>query len=173
MLKYLTVSFVFVLCTVSISWALGEKPAQQERQAIDFSLPDLSGKTVKLSDFKGKTVFLNFFATWCPPCRQEMPSMQKLYDKLKGLPAGRQDKKFEMVAVSIDQAGVSAVKPFIEKGGYTFKVLLDPRGVAAEKYQIMSIPTTFIIGADGKILKKEIGSRNWAEEATIKWLKNL
>lgn len=156
---------VFVI--VSLSWALGEKPAANPNGlASDFNLPDLSGQSIRLSDYRGKVVFLNFWATWCPPCRSEMPSMQRLYEKLK-------DNDFEMLAVSTDRQGKSAVKSLVEKGGYTFKILLDPEGKVASQYDIVSIPTTFIIDESGKVISKVIGSRDWAAESTIKWISSL
>jgi len=153
----------------SFGWAMGKPPNPTmvgKLEAEDFSLPDLSGKVVKLSDFRGKVVFLNFWATWCPPCRAEMPSMQNLYEKLKG-------KDFEMLAVSLDRPGKSAVKPFIEERNYTFRVLLDSSGKVAARYGIVSIPTTYIINKEGKIVDKIIGARDWSEESTVKWLRSL
>lgn len=130
--------------------------------AADFSLPDLAGRTIKLSDFKGKVVFLNFFATWCPPCRAEMPSIQALFKKIRALPTG-QGNKFEILTISIDQTGAAAVKAFVEKGGYTFKVLLDPGGRVASQYGVVNIPATFIINTKGWIVDRIIGSTDWAE----------
>ena len=160
--KYFWV-FLILIFSVSVSWAMGEKPRTAAGAAIDFNLPDLSGKMVKLSAYRGQVVFLNFFATWCPPCREEMPSMQKLYNRLKG-------NKFEMLAVSLDRDGKAAVKPFVDKNGYTFKILLDPEGKAAARYGVVSIPTTFIVNKRGEIIDKIIGGRDWSEEAVIKRL---
>ena len=153
------------------SFALGEKPKLEtpsavQTVALDFTLKDLEGHNVKLSDYRGKVVFLNFWATWCPPCRAEMPSMQKLYEKLKG-------KDFEMLAISVDRQGKSVVEPFIEKNSYTFRVLLDSDGKIASQYGIVSIPTTFIIGKDGKIVSKIIGAKDWSEESIVKWIRSL
>jgi peroxiredoxin len=89
--------------------------------APDFTFPDLNGKVVSLSDYKGKVVFINIWATWCLPCREEMPSMQKLYDQFKG-------EAFEILAVSIDSAGRKAVAPFMRELNLTFPALLDTRG---------------------------------------------
>lgn len=138
---------------VSPVFAMGERPTQPP----PFTLPDLSGQSVSLADYKDRVIFLNFWATWCPPCREEMPSLQKLHEKLKG-------KNFIMLAVALDEEGKAVVKPFVEKGGYSFKVLLDPDGRVASRYQVWSIPTTFIINKEGKIVRRIVGSRDWAKE---------
>lgn len=135
-------------------------------KAPDFALKELNGNTLRLSDLKGRVVFLNFFAHWCPPCRQEMPSMQKLYDKLKG-PA------FEMLAVAVSSSGKNDVEKLVLSNGYTFKVLLDTSGKASDNYGIYSIPATFIIDKKGTIVRKEIGSRDWSDETTVLFLKKL
>ncbi|MFA5104672.1 MAG: TlpA disulfide reductase family protein [Candidatus Margulisiibacteriota bacterium] len=132
----------------------------------DFYLNDLDGIYTRLSEYKGKVIFLNFFATWCPPCRNEMPSMQKLHETLKG-------PNFEMIAVSVDRGGMERVKDFIEKNGYTFKVLLDSDGSAARKYSVSSIPSTFIIDKNGNIVSHVIGERDWASSAAIAEIKKL
>jgi peroxiredoxin len=136
---------------VSGTWAAARKPS------VDFNLPDLSGKAVKLSDYRGKLVLLNFWASWCPPCREEMPSLQKLHEKLK-------EKKFALLAVSIDRGGNPPLKSFIDRGGYTFQVLLDPEGRVASRYQVISIPTTFVIDRQGKIVERILGGRDWIKE---------
>lgn len=159
-------SFLVIISAFCFCWAMAEKPQVSNRTAIDFKLIDLSGAAVKLSDYKGKVIFLNFFATWCPPCREEMPSLQALYEKMKG-------KDFEMLAVSLDRAGASVVMPFIKKGGYTFKVLLDPEGRVASQYQIFSIPTTFILNKQGKIVEKVIGARDWSEKSFVDKINKL
>jgi peroxiredoxin len=117
--------------------------------AIDFKLKDLNGKEVSLSDFKGKKVFLNFFATWCPPCKAEMPEMQKLYEETK-------DSDLVILAVDLNE-DKETVSNFINKNKYTFDVLLDSNNSAAEKYQIASIPTSYFIDKAGNIVDKHIG----------------
>lgn len=156
-----------VVVTLAVAW--GRRPQELQidsaikvgAEAPDFALPNLRGKQIKLSDYKGKVVFLNFWATWCPPCRTEMPSMQKLYNKL-----GQKD--FAIVAVALDKIGGKGVKPFIEKNNYTFPVLLDPSGSVATRYRVQSIPSTLIIDRQGKIVNLHIGARNWGTDAAIK-----
>jgi peroxiredoxin len=120
------------------------------QKAADFKLKDLSGKEVSLSDFKGKRVFLNFFATWCPNCKAEMPEMEKLYEETK-------DSDLVILAVDLEES-TETVRSFINNNKYNFKVLLDSNNTAAEKYQISSIPTSYFIDKDGNIVDKHIGS---------------
>ncbi len=132
---------------------------------FDFTLKDLNGKDVKLSDYRGKIIMLNFWATWCPPCREEMPSMEGLYSKLRG-------KNFEMIAVNI-QEKEATVKNYIRNNNYTFPVLLDVNAEAASKYQIMSIPTTYIIDTRGKLAAGFIGARDWSSPNLVKVFSEL
>ncbi|MBI5078896.1 TlpA family protein disulfide reductase [Candidatus Saganbacteria bacterium] len=136
------------------------------KRAIDFSLPDLEGRQFKLSNYRGKIVFLHFWTTWCPPCREELPSLQAVYKKFK-------KKNFEILAVSLDRPAEMLVKPFMKKNGYTFKVLLDPEKKVASRYKVNSIPVTFIINRKGRIANKIIGARNWSEEAVSGELEKL
>ena len=132
----------------------------------DFYLIGLDGIYTRLSECKGKVIFLNFFATWCPPCRNEMPSMQRLYKKLKG-------PDFEMIAVSVDRGDSERVKDFVRKNGYTFKVLLDSNGSAAKQYSVSGIPATFIINKSGNIIARVIGETDWTSDAAIAEIKKL
>jgi peroxiredoxin len=125
--------------------------------APDFSLPTLKGNFVKLSDYRGKVVFLNIWATWCPPCREEMPSMESLYQRLKG-------REFEMLAVSIDRQGKEIVGPFVAKYGLTFPVLLDSENKTYKLYGLTGIPETFIIDRNGAVIFKVIGPQDWMKK---------
>jgi len=121
-------------------------------KAIDFKLKDLSGKELSLSDLKGKKVFLSFWATWCPPCKAEMPEIQKLYEETK-------DSNLVIVAVEIGEP-LSTVNSFIDENKYSFKVLLDSDQSVASKYNVASIPTSYFIDVDGNIISKSIGGLN-------------
>ena len=134
--------------------------------APDFTLPDLDGKTVNLADYKGKVVLLNIWATWCPPCVEEMPSMEKLHQELK-------DKDFEILAVSIDVSGAKAVIPFMKKHKLSFSVLTDTEGAIKSLYQTTGVPESFIIDRQGIIVEKVIGPRDWAAPSTIRSFRNL
>jgi peroxiredoxin len=128
--------------------------------APDFGLSNLAGDYVKLSDYRGKVVFLNIWATWCPPCREEMPSMEALYRKLKG-------RNFEMLAVSVDRDGEKVVRLFAKKYGLTFPVLLDPDNKTYRLYGLTGVPETFIVDKNGTVIHKIIGPQNWMNK---EWL---
>jgi len=119
----------------------------------DFSLPLLEGETKSLSSYKGKVVFLNFWATWCGPCRVEMPSMEALYNKFS-------DKGLEILAVNSgeDQA---TVRSFLKNEGFSFPAMLDLDGRVSANYGIQAIPTTFLIDRDGMIILRLVGSIDW------------
>jgi peroxiredoxin len=134
--------------------------------APDFSLPDLDGKMVNLADYRGKVVLLNIWATWCPPCVEEMPSMEKLYQTLNG-------EGFEILAVSIDVSGGEAVIPFMKKHGLSFPALTDTKGSIKSLYQTTGVPESFIIGKDGIIAEKVIGPRDWATPDAMRYFRNL
>ncbi len=127
-------------------------PEEQYPMAPDFELPDLSGKNIKLSDFKGKVVFLNFWATWCPPCRREIPGFIKLVNKY-----GKDG--FIVLGVAVDPREFDKVKPFAEKIGINYPVVYDKKGVSQLYGGIRSIPTTFVINRQGKVVGQIVGSR--------------
>ena len=125
----------------------------QPAKPFDFTLPLLSGGNASLSAEKGKVVILNFWATWCPPCRAEMPSMETLYKKFK-------NDGLEILAVDLGE-DKSTVQKFIQNNGYTFPVLLDTNGKAGDDYGISAIPTTFILDRSGMIIARVTGSIHW------------
>ena len=134
--------------------------------APNFTLPDLDGQMVSLADYRGKVVLLNIWATWCPPCLEEMPSMEKLYQELKG-------EGFEILAVSIDESGAQDVLPFMKKHKLSFPALTDSRGAIKNLYQTTGVPESFIIDKDGILVEKVIGPRNWAIPEAIRYFRNL
>ncbi|MFN2476416.1 MAG: TlpA family protein disulfide reductase [Chthoniobacterales bacterium] len=135
----------------------GANKAATQKAAPDWQLKDLDGKSVKLSDFKGKVVILNFWATWCPPCRKEIPtfvSLQKQYA----------DNGLVIVGVSLDEKGPGVVKPFVAKMGINYPVVMGDPKTAAEYGGIGVVPTTFIIDRNGKLAAQHEGD---AERATF------
>jgi peroxiredoxin len=125
-----------------------------------FSLEDLNGKKSDLKQYRGKVVFLNFWATWCGPCKEEMPSMEKLYSQFK-------DKDFVFLTISVDYAGIKPVKDFIEKHRYTFPVLIDPKGETLDLFEVKGIPTTFLIDKKGIIVGKAVGPKDWKRSEVV------
>jgi peroxiredoxin len=129
--------------------------------APDFTLRDIQGKEVKLSQFKGQVVVLNFWATWCPPCREEMPSMEKLY-------RDNREKGLVILAVNVDENGKKAVSDFLQRTPYSFPILLDDKNIAQQTYGVFRFPESFIIDRNGKVVEKIIGGRDWLSGATFK-----
>jgi peroxiredoxin len=134
--------------------------------APNFTLPELDGNTVSLTDYRGKVVLLNIWATWCPPCVEEMPSMESLYTSLRG-------KDFEILAVSIDTTGAKAVAPFMRKHQLSFPVLVDPKGTIKFLYGTTGVPESFIIDKKGIINQIIIGPKNWAAPEVVRFFRNL
>jgi len=122
----------------------------QSRQQADFTLTDLDGKPWNLKDLKGKVVLLNFWATWCPPCRKEMPDLEMLYRRF-----GAQG----FIILGIDDEEAETVKPFIAQQGITYPVLLDPGRKVNTLFRIEGIPKTFVYDRDGKIVAQSIDMR--------------
>lgn len=120
-----------------------------------------------LSDYKGKVVLLNVWATWCEPCRVEMPSIEKLYREF-----GPQGLK--VIAVSVDDAGTEDnIRAFVKELGLTFEILHDPTEKTKTSFQVTGFPETFIIGPEGKIRKKVIGAADWNSEANRALIREL
>lgn len=138
--------------------ALADDSFKPGAKAEDFSLPDVAGKQMSLAQYNGKVVMLNFWATWCRPCRTEMPSMQKLYHAYK-------DKDFVILAVSVDRKGKGDVNEFVRQNGYTFPILLDPDSTVSDRYHVPYLPATFIIDRQGRIVSREYGGRSWDSPA--------
>jgi peroxiredoxin len=116
------------------------------------------GDTVSVSDYRGQVVLLNVWATWCAPCEEEMPSIQRLHDSLG--PGG-----LRIVAVSIDQGDAEGVKKWIDDRGLTFTVLHDKSGRIQQTYQTTGVPESFVLDKDGVIVKKVIGAAEWDHPA--------
>ncbi|RAZ70326.1 TlpA family protein disulfide reductase [Planococcus maitriensis] len=120
--------------------------------APDFELTTLKGEEMRLSDYRGKAVILNFWATWCPPCRAEMPHMQTFYEK-------QQDNDVEVVAVNLttEDRGMAEIENFVEEFGLSFPIPMDVDGDIGALYQAFSIPTSYIIDKEGRVLHKIVG----------------
>lgn len=168
---------IFVVGLCSVLWLLGSataatlSPYSVERligqKAPGFSLKDIEGKPVTLSAYKGRVVLLNFWAAWCPPCRAEMPSMEKLNRRLK-------DKGLVVLAVSVDRS-LSPVRDFLKNTPVSFPVLADDdkQQVARSLYKVFTIPTTFIIDRNGVVVDRYFGEQDWTKPETIKKIEAL
>lgn len=132
----------------------GLKPLKGTVMAADFILKDLSGKSVRFSDFGGKVVLLNFWATWCLPCRVEMPAMERLYQ------AYRNDG-FVVVAVSVDRSPPVEVEAFVKELGLSFPVLHDRDERVSRLYSVPGVPASYLIDARGRILYRALGEYDW------------
>ncbi|ODV02498.1 MAG: thioredoxin [Thiobacillus sp. SCN 63-57] len=134
-------------------------PVKPPRPAPDFSLPDTEGKIHKLTDYPGRVVLLNFWATWCPPCRRELPSMEKLYQALKGKP-------FQVLACD-QQEDADTLFAFTGQldPAPTFPVLLDSNSAVSKAYGVPGLPTTFLIDKTGQIAYRAVGGREFDHPA--------
>ncbi|HLK14801.1 MAG TPA: TlpA disulfide reductase family protein [Fimbriimonadaceae bacterium] len=131
--------------------AVQELQATHDAQAkVDFTLRDITGKAWKRSALKGKVVLVNFWATWCPPCRKEMPDLQRLYDEFR---------KRGLVVLAISDEPAPTVDPFIAKQGYTFPILLDPGRSVNTAYHIQGIPNSFLYNRQGRLVAQAIDMR--------------
>jgi len=145
----------------------GEQPAVPEEipqlgAAADFTLPKLDGTNLSLNELKGKVIILDFWATWCPPCRKMIPDLQKLYTRYK-------DQGLEVVGISLDEGSPESVKSFVENVKIDYHIVLGNREVSKAYGQINAIPTTFIIDKEGMIRDKHIGFQSEQDmEAVIK-----
>jgi len=132
------------------------RPARA-KLAEDFTLATSGGGTFKLSEHRGKVVMINFWATWCPPCLEEMPAMERLYRQQK-------DAGFTLVAVSVD-TDPKKVTPFITEHKLTFAIGLDPKMDLANAYAVRALPSSFLVGRDGNLTALAIGPRHWDNDA--------
>jgi len=136
------------------------------KQAKDFNVTALEGGKVRLADLKGKVVFLNLWATWCGPCMEEMPAMERLWQRYK-------DKGLVVIALSMDSSGAKIVKPFIEQAKFTYQVALDPKMEIAQLYGAHSVPSTFIIDRSGTLRAIALGPRDWDGRASFAYFDAL
>ena len=160
-LKFFTILALLILFSVS---AAGQ--VKEGEDAPNFTLKNLDGKEISLSKFRGKYVLINFWATWCGPCKIEMPSLEALYGRFK-------DKNFALLAISNDMFGANIVKPFVKAHKINFPILLDQRLKVSNAFGVVSLPTTFMIDPQGKIIGALFGAEDWVTPSNILYFENL
>ena len=168
---------IVVIGVVLAAWLTRGRiqPVVSGYPAPDFVVTDTAGTPVTLDDFSGKVVLLNVWATWCGPCVEEMPSMQRLYDRFSR-------DEFEIAAISVDAPGGSLDSSgnvggdpaaFARDLALTFPILLNPSGSIQQVYQTSGVPESFVIGADGVIYKKVAGPTAWDSDSNIALVRRL
>jgi len=168
-----------VLATVLAAWLVRDHPTFQPvgpgTTAPEFTARALDGTPMSLEDYSGHVILLNIWATWCPPCIYELPSMQRLYEEFKG-------ENFEIVAVSVDaRLGMQDedgypggdVRAFSDSLSLTFPILHDPDGRIRRTYRTTGLPESFLIGADGVIYRKVTGATEWDRPEYIDFIRRL
>ena len=136
--------------------AMKAKKPGERVQAPEFSLTTLDQQSIQLADYKGKVVVLNFWATYCIPCRIEMPSLEKLSQKY-------QDQEVSVVAISLDDGRRKSIARLVEKMNLTFPIAIEGQAVG-DDYEVSVLPVTYIIGKQGELLARVVGDRDWASE---------
>lgn len=169
-----------IVCTIALLVAFvltnqggrraGNTPQLDMLQAMpiapDFQLKGMNGKNVQLSSLRGKVVVLNFWATWCPPCREEIPSMNRLQKILAGSPV-------EIIAVNVEADGPITVPKFMQQQPLEFTVAYDVAGTVHKQYGVSKYPETFIINKDGVVVEKVIGGIDWSAPQVVNYLTGL
>lgn len=133
------------------------------KKAPDFTLKDINNRPFNLSSLRGKVVILNFWATWCPPCRAEMPSLNNLYREYR-------NKGLEVVAISTDRS-YTVIKDYISKNPSDITILIDTDNKVSRQFKVFSIPTTFLIDRNGIIIERYLGEENWTSPEIKKKIK--
>jgi thiol-disulfide isomerase/thioredoxin len=173
------VSWLLLLILAAGGHAAEDKPAELERLRLGEFIPaspplpapaisfvDLTGNTVSLSEFTGKIVLVNLWATWCEPCLREMPSLERMQLRL--------GDKITVIAVSEDHGGSKTVEPFIDKLGLkSIKTYLDPKSAAERAFQVQGLPTTFLIDRKGRVLGRVEGAAEWDSPKLLDILKSF
>lgn len=139
---------------------------QAGKVLADFTLPDLQGRQVQLSALRGQVVFINVWTTWCQPCVEEMPTIEKLH----GLMAPR---GLRILAVNMDALGEQVVRPFVAKYRLTFPVLLDPKSRIERLYATKGVPESFLVDKRGVLVEKVVGPRDWAHPQVVAMFERL
>jgi cytochrome c biogenesis protein CcmG, thiol:disulfide interchange protein DsbE len=152
---------VFALGAAALTWVAPGGGVEINRPAPDFKAIDLATRdTASLEDYRGSVTLVNIWATWCLPCREEMPSMQTLYDSLG-------TRGFRIAAISIDEGSPEDVAAFAEQFRLTFDILHDRSGQVERLYQTTGVPESFLLDRRGVLVKRVIGAHDWSSPANI------
>lgn len=167
------VGIQYRLCLRAIGFVLGATllasnlvSAEERTTAPGFTLQNLTAAEVSLSDYRGKVVLLNFWATWCMPCRQEMPGMESLWKKY-------QHRGLVIIAVSTEEGSPARVQSFVKRLKLSFPIALDPDATVSDLYQVSGLPVSFLIDQQGRIAAKITGSEDWMSEKSIARIESL
>ena len=163
---------VFVLVAI-LAFGWWTRPAPEPdlgprvgQPLADFILPDMNGEPVHLAALRGKVVFINLWTTWCPPCIEEMPTIQRLYEELH-------PKGLVVLAINMDALGRQTVEPFLDRRRLTFPILLDPESRTERLYRTAGIPESFIVDKAGLLVEKIVGPRDWAHPEILALFERL
>ena len=141
-------------------------PEVARQSAPDFNLENLRGGDTGLIDYEGKVVLLNFWATWCMPCRAEMPGMEALWQKYR-------EQGFVVVGISNDEGSKKRIETFTRLLDLSFPILLDPEGEVNDLYEVSNMPTSFLIDRNGRIISRIVGSDDWMSQEAIRLVQDV
>lgn len=170
--KKLLLAVLLVLAVLGLMYGIFQKGAHGTRiikegdRAPEIALPRLNGGAVSLSSLRGKVVLVHFWATWCPPCVEEMPVLEQLYRSLAG-------QDVEILAVSVDEGGHGVVDPFIQRNKLTFPILFSPDRSAAASYGTFKFPETYVVDREGIVRLKAIGPQDWMHPENVRVIREL
>ena len=163
----------FLALAIIVAYGWWTRPAPEPdfgprvgQPLADFTLPDMNGEPVHLAALRGKVVFINVWTTWCPPCVEEMPTIQRLYEQMH--PEG-----LVVLAINMDALGRQTVEPFLDRRRLTFPVLLDPESQTERLYRTAGVPESFIVDKAGLLVEKIVGPRDWAHPEIIALFERL
>ncbi len=168
----LTIVLIAAVVLVAAFLILNQRQGQKNKlikegdRAPAFELTSVDHRQINLPDYRGRVVLVHFWATWCPPCVEEMPNLERLYRMLSG-------RDFEILAVSVDEGGEDAVRSFLKKSPASFPVLLNPGGSVAGQYGTFKFPETYVVDRQGVVRYKVIGAMDWTKPETITALRRL